>query len=252
MDLLTIGLLLLSGFAAGAINALAGGGTIFTFSALLMTGIPPISANATSAIAVLPGQIAAAFAYKTEIMRHFRRLLPMTIVSAIGGTLGSILVLNSGNEVFRFLVPYLLLFATVLFICAPQIATLGAKLAAKQKGGKIGPLPVSIQGLVAVYGGYFGAGMGIMMLASLSLTEGRNFHAANAAKSLLASVMQGLAVIVFIFTGNIHYGYAILVAVASIAGGWITIRVGKVIPTIFIRWFVILTGLALSLFYFLR
>lgn len=253
MSLIEISLLLLSGLAAGSINALAGGGTIFTFSALLGIGIPPVTANATSAVSVLPGQTASAFAYRKEIRKNLVRLLPMVIVSAIGGVAGGFLLLNSGDDAFRALVPYLILAATILFILAPWIAKLGDKLAASAsaKGGR--PIaPVGLQGLVAVYGGYFGAGMGIMMLASLSLTEGRDFHAVNAAKNLLATVMQGLAVVVFLFSGVVNYEAASIVAVASIVGGWGSVYVARIIPSSYIRVFVILTGLSLSLWYFVN
>ncbi|QDA36218.1 sulfite exporter TauE/SafE family protein (plasmid) [Paracoccus liaowanqingii] len=156
-----------SGLVAGAINALAGGGTIFTFSALVAVGLPAVTANATSAVSVLPGQIASTFAYRCKIARAFRRLLPFSIVSAIGGILGGLLLLNTEEGAFRALVPFLILFAAVLFMIAPHIATLGERLASRRKKDPPGPLATGLQGLVAIYGGYFGAGMRIMMLASL-------------------------------------------------------------------------------------
>ncbi|MFT6103821.1 MAG: putative membrane protein YfcA [Paracoccaceae bacterium] len=241
-----------SGLLAGAINALAGGGTIFTFSALVATGLPAVTANATSAVSVLPGQIASTTAYRREIAAAFRRLLPFSIVSAIGGIAGSLLLLNTDEGAFRALVPFLILFATILFMSAPYIATFGEKLAARRRSGSVGPLPTFLQGLVAIYGGYFGAGMGIMMLASLSLTEGRDFHALNAAKNWLACIMQGLAVVVFILSGAIDYRAVAIVATASILGGWGSVAVGRLVPQRTIRWFVIATGLALSCWYFVR
>lgn len=249
MNLADVLLLSGSGFVAGAINALAGGGTIFTFSALLAVGLPAVTANATSAVSVLPGQIASTFAYRREIGRAFRRLIPFSLVSAIGGILGGLLLLNTDEGAFRALVPFLILFATVLFIIAPHIATLGEKLASHRTKNTPGPLATSLQGLVAIYGGYFGAGMGIMMLASLSLTEGRDFHALNAAKNWLACIMQGLAVIVFIVSGAIDYGAVAIVALAGILGGWGSVAVGRLVPQHIIRRFVIATGLALSTWY---
>lgn len=245
-------LLLGSGLLAGAINALAGGGTIFTFSALVAVGLPAVIANATSAVSVLPGQIASTTAYRREIAAAFRRLLPFSIVSAFGGILGGLLLLNTDEGAFRALVPFLILFATILFMLAPRIATLGERMAVRRKSGAPGPLATGLQGLVAIYGGYFGAGMGIMMLASLSLTEGRDFHALNAAKNWLACIMQGLAVVVFIVSGAIDYRAAVIVATASILGGWGSVVVGRLVPQRFIRWLVITTGLALSTWYFVR
>ncbi|MFZ3584977.1 sulfite exporter TauE/SafE family protein [Loktanella sp. DJP18] len=245
-------LLLGSGFLAGAVNALAGGGTIFTFSALVAIGLPPVTANATSALSVLPGQIASTTAYRREIATAFRRLLPFSIISAIGGILGGLLLLNTDESAFRALVPFLILFATILFMLTPRIASFGEGLAARRKSDAPGALATGLQGLVAIYGGYFGAGMGIMMLGSLSLTEGRDFHALNAAKNWLACIMQGLAVVVFIFSGAIDYRAVVIVATASILGGWGSVVVGRLVPQRMIRWFVIFTGLALSCWYFVR
>ncbi len=148
--------------------------------------------------------------------------------------------------------PFLILFATILFMSAPYIAALGEKLAARRKSNSVGPFATGLQGLVAVYGGYFGAGMGIMMLASLSLTEGRDFHALNAAKNWLACIMQGLAVVVFILSGAIDYHAVAIVATASILGGWGSVVVGRLVPQRVIRWFVIATGLGLSTWYFIQ
>lgn len=239
-----------SGILAGAVNALAGGGTIFTFSALLAVGIPAVTANATSAVSVLPGQIASATAYRKEITAAFRRLLPFSIISAVGGVLGSLLLLNTVEGAFRALVPFLLLFATVLFMFGPKIATLGARMASRRQSDAPGPFATAMQGLVAIYGGYFGAGMGIMMLASLSLTEGRDFHALNAAKNWLACIMQGLAVAVFIASGIVDFRAVLVISVASVLGGWSSVTVGRYVPQHLIRWFVIGTGLTLSGWYF--
>lgn len=182
-------------------------------------------------------------AYRREIAAAFRRLLPFTVISPIGGILGSVLLLNTAEGAFRALVLFLLLFATVLFMFSPKIAALGAQLAAQRKSDSPGKLATGIQGLVAVYGGYFSAGMGIMMLGSLSLTEGKDFHALNAAKNWLACIMQGLAVVVFILLGALDYR-------AIVPGGWASVAVGRYVPQHIIRWFVIGTGLALSSLYF--
>ncbi|WP_340109248.1 sulfite exporter TauE/SafE family protein [Pikeienuella sp. HZG-20] len=242
-------LLVSAGFTAGTINALAGGGTIFTFSALMAVGLPPVVANATSAVSVLPGQIAAAAAYRREIAAALRHLRPYAIISAIGGVAGGLLLLKTDPSLFRWLVPFLILFATVLFIAAPRIASLGERLAERRSSSGPGAAAVGLQGLVAVYGGYFGAGMGIMMLATLSLTEGRDFHRLNAAKNILACIMQGLAVVVFVVSGTVDWPSVVIVACASIAGGWASVTVGRLIPQAIIRALVIATGLALSAWY---
>ena len=247
MSLIEILFLAVAGFAAGAINALAGGGTLFTFSALMFTGLPPVTANTTSAVAVLPGQIAAGLAYLKDIRHYWRAWIPLTLLSGIGGLLGGLLLLNGGDETFRFLVPYLVLLATVLFLFSGKVAALGEALARQTKNKT---LPYGVQGLVGIYGGYFGAGMGIMMLASLPLTEGGEYHRVNAAKSLMATVMQGVAVILFLIAGEIDWSAAAVVAAASITGGYLSIRIGRHLPSHWLRRFVITVGFSLSAWYF--
>lgn len=253
MDPEALVLLTAAGLLAGAINALAGGGTIFTFSALMAVGLPPVTANATSAVSVLPGQIAAALAYRREIGAGLGHLAPYAVISALGGVAGGLLLLGTDPSLFRGLVPFLILFATLLFIAAPKIAGLGERLAGRRADaqGRPGAGATALQGLVAVYGGYFGAGMGIMMLATLSLTEGRDFHRLNAAKNALACVMQGLAVVVFIVSGAVDWASVAVVAAASIAGGWASVALGRLVPQRAVRGFVIATGLGLSAWYLL-
>ena len=247
MSSLEILFLAAAGFAAGAINALAGGGTLFTFSALMFTGLPPVTANTTSAVAVLPGQIAAGLAYLKDIRHYWREWIPLTLLSGIGGLVGGLLLLNGGNDTFRFLVPYLVLLATILFLFSNKIAALGEALARRTQNKT---LPYGVQGLVGIYGGYFGAGMGIMMLASLPLTEGGEYHRVNAAKSLMATVMQGVAVILFLWVGDIDWAAAGIVAAASISGGYLSIRIGRHLPSHWLRRFVITVGFSLSAWYF--
>ena len=247
MSSLEILFLAAAGFAAGAINALAGGGTLFTFSALMFTGLPPVTANTTSAVAVLPGQIAAGLAYLKDIRHYWREWIPLTLLSGVGGLVGGLLLLNGGNDTFRFLVPYLVLLATILFLFSNKIAALGEALARRTQNKT---LPYGVQGLVGIYGGYFGAGMGIMMLASLPLTEGGEYHRVNAAKSLMATVMQGVAVILFLWVGDIDWAAAGIVAAASITGGYLSIRIGRHLPSHWLRRFVITVGFSLSAWYF--
>ncbi|MFC3228868.1 sulfite exporter TauE/SafE family protein [Marinibaculum pumilum] len=251
MNFEAVALLGLAGFAAGILNAIAGGGTIFTFSALLALGMPPVAANATSAAAVVLGSVASALAYRREIVAAFRRLLPLVAVSLVCGALGAWLVLLSGDGLFGTLVPWLLLLATAMFAFSRGIARLGARLA----GPATGPRPVwpavLLQGAVAVYGGYFGAGMGVMMLATLALTENAGFHAVNAAKNLLSIVLQAMAVAVFLAAGAVDPAASLVIAVAGIAGGWSGVHLARMLPLPVVRAFVIVSGLALSAWYFL-
>ena len=251
LPLLDVLLLAAAGFTAGTVNAVAGGGTFFSFGALSWVGLPPIVANATSAISVLPGQMATTFAYLKETKRDRKRLIPLAIVSGIGGLAGAWLLLQTEDAQFRQLVPWLLFAATGLFAFSPLIARWTQKIAQRQgeHGGKVGALVLVIQTLVAGYGGYFGAGMGIMMLASLALTEGDDFHKINAAKSILAIVIQTLAVILFIGGGIIAWEAALVVTVSAVAGGYLGVLVAQRVPVLYLRIFIITTGTLLGLWY---
>ncbi len=245
-----------AGLLAGVVNAIAGGGTFFTFATLMAVGLPPVAANATSAVSLVPSSIAAALAYRREIVALRHLLLPLCAVSGLCGLGGGWLLLHTDNTTFRGLVPWLLLFATLLFAASPLIPGLMRRI--RRQADVVPGAPkatagaVALQGVVAVYGGYFGAGMGIMMLASLSLVFGDRFHEANASKNILSIFMQGFAVILFLFTGLVHWPSAIIVTVAGIVGGVLGVHVGRLVPTRVIRWVVVVIGLGLTVYYFLR
>ncbi|RVV99420.1 sulfite exporter TauE/SafE family protein [Mesobaculum littorinae] len=246
-----------AGTLAGIINAIAGGGTFFTFATLMAIGLPPVAANATSAVSVLPGQIASALAYRREIAALARVLVPLCAISAVGGLFGGWLLLNTDDTTFRGLVPWLLLFATILFAVSPRIPAFMQHI----RGGAgmtTNPVPkatigaLALQGIVAIYGGYFGAGMGIMMLASLSIVFGDRFHDANASKNILAVFMQGFAVILFVFSGLVQWPEAVVITLSSITGGFLGVVVARRVPVPVMRWTVVAVGAALSAWYFVN
>lgn len=247
-----IALLAVAGFAAGILNAIAGGGTIFTFSALLAVGIPPVAANATSATAVVLGSAASAAADWRYLRAHWRRLMPLCLVSIVGGAAGAGLLLMSDDAGFRRLVPWLLLLATALFAAGPQLREAFADKSGAMSSGRRSWIGTAVQGVVAIYGGYFGAGMGVMMLASLSLTQGPDYQAANATKNLLAIVLQSMAVIIFLASGVVRLDLALLISTTSIASGWFGVLVARRVPAHYVRWFVVVSGFALSLWYFFK
>ena len=246
--------LALAGLAAGVVNAIAGGGTFFTFATMMAVGLPPVAANATSAVALVPSSLASTLAYWREIVALRWLLVPFCAVSTLCGLGGGWLLLHTDNATFRGLIPWLLLFATLLFALSPRIPALMARLgrttAAAEPAASPGAL--ALQGAVAVYGGYFGAGMGIMMLASLSLTFGTRFHEANATKNILSIFMQGSAVALFLFTGLVHWPSAIVVTLAGIVGGALGVSVGRRVPVRHIRRVVVAIGAALTVYYFWR
>lgn len=185
MSLFDLLLLALAGFAAGGMNALAGGGTFFSFPALLAAGLPPVTANATNAVALWPASLAGAWAARASLRPLGRYLIPLLLAGLAGGLLGGLLLLAGGDDVFRVLIPWLLLAATALFAASPW---LGRWLAERRKNREAEhpphtPLSLGAHIGVSIYGGYFGAGMGILQLAAFSI-EGHALARANALKNL--------------------------------------------------------------------
>ncbi|WP_119680135.1 sulfite exporter TauE/SafE family protein [Indioceanicola profundi] len=258
MELWDIVLLSGAGLIAGLVNAVAGGGTFFTFSALVGAGIPPIAANATSAVAVWPGNVASAAAYRTEVMRDWRHFAWMGLISLIGGAIGAVILLLLEDAEFRQMVPWLLLLATVLFALSPKITAFFRRQAVKEEKENTVGSPVSklvggiIQFVVSIYGGFFGAGMGILMLASLSITEGDDFHRINAAKVVFSVLINGIAIALFIAEGIVHWPAALIVMVACIIGGYLGVVIAKRIPASYVRFFVVAVGTLLTIVFFIR
>lgn len=250
-----------AGLMAGVVNAVAGGGTFFTFSALVGVGIPPIAANATSAVAVWPGSIASMAAYRQEVVAHGRRFAVLGVVSLAGAAIGAWLLLRLEDAQFRVLVPWLLLVATLLFAFSPRLtAYLRARgrrerqegAAERPPGGAVSHIAGAvIQFLVAIYGGFFGAGMGILMLAALAVTEGDDFHRINAAKVLLSVLINGIAIVLFIADGLVRWPAALIVMATCIAGGYLGVVVAKRVPVEWVRRFVVSVGASLTAWFFL-
>ncbi|NIX75752.1 sulfite exporter TauE/SafE family protein [Microvirga terricola] len=255
MDLSTAVLLAASGLAAGLVNAIAGGGTFFTFSALVASGLPPVIANATSAVAVTPANLSSAWAYRRELADNLRRFTALGIVSLIGGLLGAYILTVTDNTAFRRLVPWLLLFATVLFAASPRIVAL-----ARAIGRAEGHTPttrawaagLAFQFCVSIYGGFFGAGMGIVMLAALAITEGDDFHLINSAKHLCSTLIQLVAVVLFIAAGLVSWREMVIVGAASVIGGYLGVVFGRRLSPVAIRWVVIGVGAVLTIYFFVR
>lgn len=249
MTLLTIMVLFGAGAVSGAINAVAGGGTFITFGALTLFGLPPITANASSSIIQFPGYVTSTLSYRSDIARIWRHALMLLTVSAVGALLGALLLLTIDNPAFRAVVPWLLLAATLIFAASPAIK----RFQQRQSGGTTDrkTLGIVLQFLTSIYGGFFGAGMGIMMLATLSMTESDDYHRLNALKNLISIVIAAIAIAVFTTGGLISWPEVLVmvpgVALGGVGGVWVARRV----PQAWLRWFVIGTGLVLSVYYFI-
>ena len=230
----------------GACNALAGGGTFFTFPALLAVGVPPVAANATSAISIWPGHATSLLGYRAELRRHGERLRSSAPAFVLGSIVGAGLLAVTGNGLFRHLIPWLLLTATLLFAAGP---TLRARVAARRPGTLTGPAALALDFAVAVYGGYFGAGLGILLMAVLTLVGIEDVNEANALKNALATVVSSLAVATFILTGMIAWGPGAAVLAGAIAGGYLGVRLARWVRPAILRGAIIAVGLALTVVY---
>jgi uncharacterized protein len=242
-------LLVVAAFAAGVLNAVAGGGSFLTFPALVFTGVPPIVANATSALAVSPGYAGSTLGFKTELQALPRRRLQREMgISALGGVLGALLLLVTPASVFVGLVPALLLFATVLFAIGPRLAVRSAQ------GAEASDSPWREPGLlaVAIYGGYFNGGLGILLMALYTLTGEGRIHTVNALKNLNSLVLSLLSVVAFVVAGVIAWPQGLAMMVAATVGGFWGARWSKRLPVLWVRRGVIATGLVMSAVFFVR
>ena len=233
-------------FVGGAINSVAGGGTLVTFPTLIWLGLPSITASATSTTALCPGTIAAIWGFRRELKAMPRRLFALIVPSIVGGLLGAALLQLTPAPVFDQLVPILILFATVLFMLQEPIQRGLGTSTAPHHGGRWLAGAMAFQLLVGVYGGYFGAGIGILMLAALSIIGLTDIHEMNAVKNLLALYINGIAMLYFIGMGMVSWPEAIVMAIGAMAGGIGGAEFARRIGRRAVRWLVVAIGLAMT------
>ncbi|WP_062206392.1 sulfite exporter TauE/SafE family protein [Aureimonas sp. AU12] len=250
MSLIEIVFLFLAGFFAGGFNAVAGGGTFLTFGALTLVGVPPISANATSSITQFPGYVTSTLAYWSDIRRMWRGALVLALVSVFGSLAGALLLLSLDNPQFQSLVPWLLLAATLLFAAGPWLKPKARHETDAARGRNLSS-PI-LQFVTSIYGGFFGAGMGIMMLATLGLTESGDYHRLNALKNMLATVIAIVAIVVFVSGGVVAWPQAVVMIPGVALGGYTGVWIAKRVPQVYVRVVVITVGFALAAYYFWR
>ncbi len=227
--------------AAGWVNSIAGGGSILTFPTLIWLGLPPVLANTTNTVAVWPGTVSAAWNLRGEVVKTRSRWLWLGIPSLLGGGVGAWLLLNTSAQVFRGLAPWLILAATCIF-------ALEGRLRALTTAGRMHSLSwaVGLQFLISIYGGYFGAGIGILMLTTLGLLEPQNIHLQLGLKNLFAALINGVAVVYFIAAHKVVWHAGLLMAVAAIIGGWAGAQFARRVQKTAIRVAVITIGVILS------
>jgi uncharacterized protein len=238
------------GLLAGFSNAVVGGGTLFTFPAILAVGLSPVVANATTTVALWPGTVTSARAQLGELKRASYPLPPRVIGATAGGLIGALLLLASGDTLFFQLVPWLLAIATFLFTFSRQIV---------KAVERIGPLsPTNIAALVgmefvcSIYGGYFGAAIGILLLASMALAGEHDMRSANAQRNYLVCFINGIATLIFIVMDVVDWTVALIVMAGAIVGGYVGGRFARNMPSQFLRHLVTAAGVIFTVVYFVR
>jgi uncharacterized protein len=232
----------LAGFAGGAFNAVAGGGTNISFPALLWLGLPPVAANATSAVALWPGSLSGAWGFRRSLRRTARRWAWLLVPSALGGVIGALLLVELPPDSFAAAAPWLVLGSTLLFAVEPWLRR---RLPAVSEN-RSHLLALGAQLLIAIYGGYFGAGIGILMLASLGLSGVHDLAQATGLKNLLAAAIKGAAVAYLATTGEVMWSVAAAMAVGALFGGWAGAALAQRLPPPALRAAVITLGLVMA------
>jgi uncharacterized membrane protein YfcA len=236
----------LAAFAAGAMNSVAGGGSFLSFPALLFAGVPAISANATNNAAMWVGTIGSARGYREEVAEHRGLLLPVILASVAGSLIGACLLLVTPQTLFERLIPWLLLFATLVFAASPLLRR------RSDAPPRHAPWQIAAQFAVAIYGGYFGAGMGILMLAVLAFSGLPNLNAQNAVKNVLSVSINGVALVPFVIARIVDWRFAIPMAAIALLGGYLGARFFRRVPQPLSRALVIAIGCAMTIVLFVR
>lgn len=243
-------LVLVAAFLGGALNAVAGGGSFLALPALISVGIPAVSANATTAIALWPGSVASSFAYRQDLDQPRAVWISLASASLAGGVLGALLLLGTSNTSFLQLLPWLMLVASLTFTFGKRFAPQRASGAGPSRGAMIGAFVLQLA--IATYGGYFGGGMGIMMLAYFAAIGMTDIHAMNGLKAVLAVIINGVAIIAFISAGAIAWTPGLVMIGGAIAGGWVGARLARRVPAARVRTFVTIIGWSMTAYFFWR
>jgi uncharacterized membrane protein YfcA len=244
--------LFIAGILGGVQNAIAGGGSFVAFPTLLFIGVPPIPANATTTLALWTGAAASGGAYRSHLDVPRRVLLPLLLTSLIGGIGGAVLLLRTPPNTFMRVLPWLMLGATLLFMFGKHLA--GSRVSSVGHNATVSAIVgASIFELgVAVYGGYFGGGIGIVNLAMLAAVGMTNIHAMNALKTILGITINGVATLVFVVKGAIYWPQAIVMTAGALLGGYFGAHYAQKLPQRWIRRFVVLVGVGMTVYFFAK
>jgi uncharacterized membrane protein YfcA len=239
--------LFLAAVVGGALNAVAGGGSFLTLPALIVAGVAPVAANATSTLALWPASLSSTFAYRGDIQTSRQWLVVLGITSVAGGLAGALLLVRTSDSSFLRLLPWLMLIAAATFTFGNKI-----RQATSHTGHASLALVALLQFFIATYGGYFGGGMGIMMLATMALAGMTNIHQMNGLKSFLGVSINGIALVLFVLKGVITWKFGLAMAVGATLGGYATASLARKIETRYVRTFVIVIGWGMTVYFFWR
>ncbi|WP_182111559.1 sulfite exporter TauE/SafE family protein [Actinotalea sp. JY-7876] len=269
MDALDLVLVLVAGVLAGTVNTVVGAGTLLTFPLLVGLGVPPLTANVSNTVGLLPASVAGAWGYRRELAGAWGVVARMAVLSAVGGVLGALLLLVAPADSFTAVVPWLLVLAAVLAAAQPRVAAVVRRRAAARAAADAPPgtaqvpnathttLPLTLGlavgvGATGVYGGYFGAAQGVVLLALLGIGWTTDLHRANGAKNVLAGVANLVSATVFVVGGLVDWRIAGLVAVGSAIGGVLGARVGRRLPPTLLRGLIVVVALAAAVTLWVR
>ncbi|MFF3456726.1 sulfite exporter TauE/SafE family protein [Streptomyces sp. NPDC002730] len=231
-----------AGIAAGGINAVVGSGTLITFPTLLAFGYPPVLANVSNNIGLVPGVLSAAYGYRRELKGQLGRLIRFGIASLIGGLIGALLLLRLPAETFKAIVPVLILTACVLVLLQPRLGRWLQQHRSHRRDDGGAPMWFGVLG-TGIYGGYFGAAQGVLLMGLFGSFLREDLQRLNAAKNVLASIVNGIAAVVFIAVADVDWTVAAVIAVGSALGGVLGARVGRKLPPAALRALIVTIGI---------
>jgi uncharacterized membrane protein YfcA len=243
-------LLFFAALLGGALNAVAGGGSFVSFPTLLFTGVPAVPANATNTVALWTGLTFSGGAFRHHLKVRRRVLWSLISVSMAGGVVGALLLLRTPGETFLRILPWLMLFAVLLFVFGPKLSR--NVRVVQDPSGKAILAASCFQLLVAIYGGYFGGGMGFVILAMLTAFGMADIHEMNAFKTVLSGATNGIAVIIFIVRHAVYWPQALVMILGAALGGYFGARFSLRLPRVWVRWFVIAVGAGMTTYFFVR
>jgi hypothetical protein len=241
-------ILFLTAILGSAINAVAGGGSFFTFPSLLLAGVPIVRSNATSTVALWPGSVSSCISYRKNLQIDKERLIQFSVVSIVGSIFGTWLLLVTPAQDLKRLLPFLMLTATLILLFKKNIAN--SKLSGTITNNP--KLLLIFQFVIAFYGGYFGGGIGILMLAAFNMMGFKDLVQMNALKTLLGALINGSAVLIFIVTKQVVWNFAIIMVVGGVIGGYSGAYLGKIVPVALLNKFIIGTGLFFTIWFFIH